>query len=103
MDRIIEPATPEEIIERAAALVGENYELRRDVDELRGRLREARRASDWYRSQYRAAMKYKFDAETNRARDSARFRELAVALVGLAVMVTCLAFVGAACWGWHFG
>lgn len=95
--------TQEELSQLAEAMMGENLALKRAADELRGRLREARRATAYYRSQYQSAMKYKFDAETNRARDRARFRELAVALVGAAVAATCLMFVGAVCWGWHFG
>lgn len=91
--------SPERIVEKAAAIAGENLELRWTVDTLRGRLREARRATVYYHRQYESALRYRRDAEDNRA----RFREIAVALVGAAVMVTCLAFVGAVCWGWWHG
>lgn len=104
MDKyIIEGAMPEELLERAVAIVGENLELQRTVEELRGRLRESRRSANHYRTQYREAMKYQFDAETGRQRERTRVRELMVAAVGIAVMGTCLLFVGAACWGWWFG
>lgn len=104
MDKyIIEEAMPEELLERAVAIIGENLELQRTVEELRGRLREARRSANHYRTQYKEAMRYQFDAESDRQRDRARLRELMVAVGGAAVLMTCLLFVGAVCWGWWFG
>ena len=100
---IMGEATPEEIIRRAIAISGENLELRETIDELRGRLRESRRSASYYRKQYREAMKYQFDAETDRERDKSRLRELMVAVAGVAVLGTCLLFTAAACWGWWFG
>lgn len=104
MDKyLIEGGAPEEMVERAVAIIGENLELQRTIGELRGRLREARRSANHYRAQYKEAMKYQFDAETDRRRDRARMRELMVAVAGAAVLGTCLLFVGAVCWGWWFG
>lgn len=104
MDKyLIDGGAPEELVERAVAIIGENLELQRTIEELRGRLREARRSANHYRAQYREAMKYQFDAETGRQRDRARVRELMVAVAGVAVLGTCLLFVGAVCWGWWFG
>ena len=100
---IMGEATPEEIIRRAIDISGENMELRQTIEELRGRLREARRSANHYREQYKEAMKYQFDAETDRQRDRARVRELMVAVAGVAVLGTCMLFVGAVCWGWWFG
>lgn len=91
--------TPEEMNEAAEALVGENLELKRMVDTLRGRLRESRRATTYYHRKYEAALRYRADAETERT----RIRQNTVAIVGIAVMFTCLCFVAAACWGWWHG
>lgn len=95
--------TPDEILTTAEALVSENLQLRHTIDEMRGRLRESRRSANHYRAQYREAMKYKFDAESDRQRDRSRMRELMVAVAGVAVMATCLLFTAAACWGWWHG
>lgn len=104
MDKyLIEGGAPEEMVERAVAIIGENLELQRTIEELRGRLREARRSANHYRAQYREAMKYQFDAETNHQRNRARIRELMVAVAGAAVLGTCLLFTAAACWGWWHG
>lgn len=100
---IMGEATPEEIIRRAIEISAENMELRETIEELRGRLRESRRSASYYRAQYREAMKYHFDAETDHRRNRARIRELMVAVAGAAVLGTCLLFVGAVCWGWWFG
>ena len=100
---IMGEATPEEIIRRAIDISGENMELRQTIEELRGRLRESRRSASYYRKQYREAMKYQFDAETDHQRNRARLRELMVAVAGVAVLGTCLLFTAAACWGWWFG
>lgn len=95
--------TPEALVERATAIAGENLELQREIAQLRGRLKEARYSANYYRAKYQAAMKYQFDAETDHQRDKTRRRELAIALVGAAVTVTCLLFVAACCWGyWHY-
>lgn len=91
--------TPEEMTEAAEALVGENLELRRTVDTLRGRLRESRRATEYYHKQYEAALKSRDAADIEKT----RIRQNTVAIVGVAVMVTCLFFVAAACWGWWHG
>ena len=104
MDKyLIEGGAPEEMVERAVAIIGENLELQRTIEELRGRLREARRSANHYRALYREAMKYQFDAETNHQRNRARIRELMVAVAGAAVLATCLLFTAAACWGWWHG
>lgn len=100
---IMGEATPEEIIRRAIEISAENMELRETIEELRGRLREARRSANHYRAQYKEAMKYQFDAETNHQRNRARIRELMVAVAGVAVLGTCLMFTAAACWGWWHG
>ena len=100
---IMGEATPEEIIRRAIDISGENMELRQTIEELRGRLRESRRSASYYRKEYQAAMKYRHEVETGRQRDKARVRELMVAVAGVAVLGTCLLFVGAVCWGWWFG
>ena len=100
---MIHNMTPEEIMQSAEALVGENLALRQTIGELRGRLREARRSANHYRAQYKEAMKYQFDAETNHQRNRARVRELMVAVAGAAVLGTCLMFTAAACWGWWHG
>lgn len=100
---MIHGMTQEEILQSAEALVGENLALRQTVEELRGRLREARRSANHYRTQYKEAMRYQFDAESDRQRDRARMRELMVAVAGAAVLLTCLLFVGAVCWGWWHG
>lgn len=104
MDKyLIEGGAPEEMVERAVAIIGENLELQRTIGELRGRLRESRRSADHYRKEYQAAMKYKHEIETGRQRDRARVRELMVAVAGVAVLATCLLFTAAACWGWWHG
>lgn len=104
MDKyIIEGGAPEEIVERAVAIIGENLELQRTVEALRGRLRESRRSANYYRDQYQDAMKYRHEIETGRQRDRARLRELMVAVAGVAVLATCLLFTAAVCWGWWFG
>lgn len=91
--------TPEEMAQAAEALVGENLELKRMVDTLRGRLRESRRATDYYHRKYEDALRYRADAETERT----RIRQNTVAIAGISVMFTCLCFVAAACWGWWHG
>ena len=84
---------------RSRALVGENLELKRMVDTLRGRLRESRRATAYYHKQYEAALKSREAVDIEKT----RIRQNTVAIVGVAVMLTCLFFVAAACWGWWHG
>ena len=69
---------------------------------MRGRLREQRKVAEGYRRRCEAALEDKYDAQTQCARDRAQWRELVVAIVGAAVMTTCLMFVAAVVWGWHF-
>lgn len=91
--------SPEEMEQAAEALVGENLELKRMVDTLRGRLRESRRATDYYHRQYEKAMQYHTDAEAERR----NFKEIVLAAVGLTVAATLAAVVAAIVWGWWRG
>lgn len=91
--------SPEEIAERASAIVGENNALRCEIDQLRGRLRESRRATVYYHRQYEKAMRYRTDAEAERR----NFREIVLAVVGLTVAGTLAAVVAAIVWGWWHG
>jgi len=102
MDKIIN-YTPEEMAKAAEALVGENLELRKQVDEMRGRLRESRRATLYYHRRYDDAMRYKYDAQTHRQRLIYNCRHITLAAVGATVLAMSLLYTAAACWGWWHG
>ena len=72
--------TYEQLQKHAEAVWTENRALRREIDEMRGRLREARHGAQYYRAKYQEALKYRFDAETEYERDRTRRREMAVAM-----------------------
>lgn len=92
MDRYIEGSSPREIIEKAQAILAENIELHNRVQQLRGRLREARRENRVYMERVEAARRYKLS-------DSYR-RQILLAACGLSVALTLLLVAIAVCWGW---
>ena len=92
MDRYIEGHSTREIIEQAQAILAENIELNRTVNELRGRLKEARREARVTMDRAEAARRYKLS-------DSYR-KQIILAACGLSVALTLLMVAVAMCWGW---
>ncbi len=92
MDRYIEGSSPREIIEKAQAILAENIELHNRVQQLQGRLKEARRESRVYMDRAEANQRYKLS-------DSYR-KEILLAACGLSVALTLLLVAIAVCWGW---
>ena len=91
MEKYIEANSTKDIIEKAQAILQENIELHRTVQELRGRLKEARRES---------RMRMEMVEEVSRYKVTDCYRkQIMLAACGLTVAVTLLAVAVAICWG----